>query len=805
MGNGGRGEGGGVGGAMTRVVEYEGDESSKIYLVGEAPGANEEIEGRPFVGGAGRLLNRLLMEAGITRAECRIANVMRTRPPSNDFGYFYEDRQRRFPKAELLEGIEYLKRDIVRCNPNVVVALGNEALRALTGESGITNWRGSILFSREVSCKVVPTLHPANLLRSWNNIPLVMFDFRRIRKESETPDYNLRERKFILRPSFETLIDELRKLWTAERLSFDVETDDLGNITALALAPNAWEALSIPFTNSTGAPYWRVGEEEAIWKMIKTIMEDEKVGKIAQNAQFDILMFRTNPFHIHVRGLVLDTMCAHHTVYPELAASEKETISGKMKSKIGGGKSLGLLCSIYTRQPYYKHWGKSGNDETFWRYNCMDACVTFECAEVIEKEMKEFGVFDFYHKFVHPLIPILVEMQLRGVKLDQDVRVKAMETYEKETEELQGKLNAVVGYAINVMAPAQLKKLLYEELNLPTQYKKGTASVTTDEEALQELATKFPSPIFELILRIRGNRKLIGTYLNDEGRPDGRMRCSYVIGGTETGRLSSRQSVFGTGTNLQNVPPGICRKMFVADDGKVMLQADLSQAEARVVAYLAEEPRMIEVFEMGKDIHQLTADSLPVDFVPKGTAYENVDNPRRLFAKKHVHAFNYGEGEMAFAKRALIRRDIARTIRDKYLDSFPMIRSWHYKVQSHLRRTRTMVTPLGRKRTFFGMWGEQLFREAYAFVPQSTVADLLNLAMIRFARMIDKNAIVGGTEILLHIHDAFISQVIENRVKNVVAFLQEAFDIPLYVNGRTFKIPIDVKVGRSWGEMEKMK
>lgn len=791
------------------MVEFDGPKNAKIYICGEAPGSTEEMEGKPFCGGAGRLLNRLLMEAGLVRGECRVGNVMRVRPPNNDFSHFYVDRQKHIPKQELVDGIEYLKEDIRRCNPNVVVALGNEALRALTGERGITNWRGSILFNKEIGCKIIPTIHPAALLRSWNNIPLVMFDFKRIREESKSPEYSLRNREFILRPLYETLMYELSRLKKVKKISFDVETDEDGHITVIALAPDPWHALSIPFTNSSGAPYWRLEEEIEIWKQVKEIMEDEEIGKIAQNAQFDIIMMLINPYHTHVKGLVFDTMCGHHTVYPEMAASEEESPGGKRKHSIGGGKSLGLLCSIYTRQPYYKHWGKSGTDEIFWRYNCMDACVTYECADVIEKEMKEFGVFGFYYKLVHPLIPILLEMQMRGVLIDQSVRMSAMEMYEKETVELEEKLSGAVGRIVNVMSPKQLKDLLYVELNLPPQYKKGTTQLTTNEEALENLANKFNSPIFDLILGIRQNRKLIGTYLNDAGGDDGRMRCSYVIGGTETGRLSSRQSVFRSGTNLQNIPPGVCRRMFVADEGKVFIEADLSQAEARVVAYLSEEERMIEIFEKGGDIHQLTADSLPTSFMPSGSAYENVPNPRRLFAKKHVHAFNYGEGEWTFARRAQIDRKTAGAIRDRYFDMFPRIKAWHLSIQSRLGKSRTMTTPMGRKRTFFGLWGDQLFRKAYAFVPQSTVADVLNLALIRLDSLTNsgKYTTFAKPEPMLQIHDAFVVQCGNDitSIDQTILIIREVFNIPIYINGKTLTMPIDIKVGKNWDEMEKIK
>jgi DNA polymerase-1 len=384
---------------------------------------------------------------------------------------------------------------------------------------------------------------------------------------------------------------------------------------------------------------------------------------------------------------------------------------------------------------------------------------------------------------------------------------------EADAVRLQSELNSLVKREVDVMSAKQMKELLYEEMNLAPQYKKrkdGKTTLTADEEAIEKLARQNPSlsPIFDKVLGIRKDRKILGTYIENLFGEDGRARCSYIIGGddegvggTETGRLSSRESIFGTGTNLQNVPPGNCRKMFVPDEGRVFVEPDLSQAEARVVAYLAEEERMIEVFDGGGDIHQLTADSLPKDFVPSGSAYQNVSNPLRLFAKKHVHAFNYGEGTRTFAMRAGVSMATAMVIRDGYFSAFPRIVGWHYEVQAALKRSRVMSTPMGRKRTFFGRWGDELFREAYAFVPQSTVADILNLALIRFEKSVPTGC---RWELMLQVHDAFVLQCPKGEVERCMNVVRSAFDIPVYVKGRVLKIPIEVKVGENWQEMKKV-
>jgi len=734
---------------MEIVVPFEGPEHAKIYIVGEAPGKH------------------------------RIGNVMRVRPINDKFSYFYNGK---YPKPELVEGRRYLIEDIKRCNPNVVVALGNEPLVTLMGYKDIMNWRGSILWSRKAQCKVIPSIHPAALFRMWENVPLAMFDFKRVKEESESSELVIPKKNLIVKPTFAQVMDYIENFRECgKRMAFDVETTDLW-ITAIALSNNPLEAISIPFTLGNGAPYWVDSDEELIWKGLKRLMEDESVEKVAQNAQFDVLLLKLNPYHIDVRGLVLDTMCAHHTIYPELR------------------KSLAVLTSIYTRQPYYKHWSNTSDDIRFWKYNAMDAAVTLEASVAIEKELKEFGVWDFYHRLVHPLIPILMEMQLRGVKID----IPEWKKFKAETitslAELQAELCKLVGREVNVMSPKQLKKLLYRNMNLPPQYKKGTARITTDEDALKKLAVRYPSRLFDLILDIRGKRKVLSTYIENLFGEDGRARSSYIIGGdnegvggTETGRLSSRESIFGTGTNLQNIPKGSCRRMFIADEGKVFIESDLSQAEVRVVAYLSEETKLIDLFTKGGDIHTQNAAWIFDKQV------EEVKKEEREMAKRLVHASNYGIGPRTFAHYAGIGEREAKRLLEKYFTTFPRIRSWHYEVQSHLKKNRTLVTPLGRKRTFFDRWGESLFREAYAYIPQSTVGDVLNLALIKLKEKFP------DLEVMLQIHDAFVIQVPKETVGMWVSRVNEAFNIPLNIRGRTLIIPVKHKVGKNWDEMVEYK
>ena len=770
---------------MSRLVDYEGPTNHPaIYLVGEAPGETEEYEGKPFVGGSGRILDKLLIDSGIYRKDCRIANVMRVRPPANNFAHFYVDKQCHIPKPELEEGRRYLIEDIKKCSPTVVVCMGNEALLTLFHHRGITDWRGSILWHRTLGVKVIPTIHPAMVMRMWEYLPLALFDFKRIKEESKFPEVRKVQRDFKTMPTFEEVSAWCTKLQNSKRICFDIETSPttIPRLTAVGFADSPYSAICIPFTYAKGEqviPYWASVEEElAVMRMIKEVLECEN-EKIAQNAQFDCTVLQVNVPGITVNNLVLDTMCGFHTLYPELP------------------KSLATLCSIYTLQPYYKDM-RTGVQEEFWKYNCLDTTVTFECAIQIEQELKEFGMWEFYNKYVHPLIPILTQLQIEGVKIDVPKLESAKTQLEGEALELQGKLNAAAGKDINVMSPKQLKEFLYGDLGLPPKYKRGENKETVNEEALEKLSQTHPSPIFELILGIRRRRKLVGTYLQGLAGPDGRARCSYLIGGdkdgvggTETGRLSSRESIFGTGTNLQNIPKGICREVFVAEPGLVFVEADLSQAEARVVAYLSEEERLISLFERGGDIHKQNASWI------FGVSIEEVTKEQRETAKSLVHASNYGIGPVTFAHHAGVSVGESKQLLAKYFDTFPRVRSWQLGIQSHLSKSRILVTPLGRKRMFFARWGDDLFRQAYAFVPQSTVSDILNLALIKFG-------IEWGAKPRLQVHDAFVVECREDSVEDCIKEIRMCFDIPIPIKGRVCRIPIEIKVGRNWQELKKV-
>lgn len=759
---------------MYMRVRPVGPKDARIAIVGEAPGREEDSAGIPFVGSAGRLLTQMLRKAGIDRSQCFVTNVVQHRPPNNDFQRKYYLGSR--PTRELLEERERLVRELAEVRPNLVIALGNEALRALTADActSISKWRGSVLEARPepgVCFKVLPTYHPALVLRQWSFFPIVEFDLRKAAKEAEYPEVRRKERTLLTAPTLSEVEQFCDMCRSSPYLAFDIETigQKSGRVTidCIGLAPRDDLAMCIPISMPDGTPCWNADDEAQVWRLVAGVLGDRAVKKIAQNGQYDILILGRHG--VRVENFWLDTMNAFHCVYAELP------------------KGLDFLCSVFTDVPYYKDMVRDDR----WRYNALDAVVTYEAAFEILREMQEFGVDTFYFTHVHPLLGIYIDVHERGVRIDLQRREQAAAELRAKLEQSTAQLEALVGHPLNVNSPKQMKQWLYEELKLPAQYNRKTGAVTSDEDALKTLAARFDNPAFKLVLDIRETRKLLSTYLEMPLDADGRARTTYLVCGTETGRLASRTSVDGTGGNLQNVPHGICRQVFVPDPGHVFVGADLSQAEARVVAYLAGEESMIRVFEEGGDIHKKNASII------FRKAVDVVTPEERQLAKRLVHASNYGLGPRQFAKLVGIRESDAKVLQNKYFEAFPRIRIWQQAIQQHLKRSRVLENPFGRKRIFFGRWGDDLFREAYAYIPQSTVADVLHRATRNiYARL------PQGANIVLQVHDALVVQCPTELVEPVTAIIKEELEAPFVIQTpsgpRTMSIPSEVKVGDNW-------
>lgn len=353
--------------------------SPRIAIVGEAPGEEEEKIGIPFVGKSGNLLTTMLRRVGIERRDCYLTNVFLERPQFNNLEYWCgtktevnalwagSGRAGRYPygpitkskekksplylKPDRLDVLDRLKEELGKLKPNLVLALGNVASWALLSSSGITSFRGTLAHSTLVEgVKVLPTYHPAAILRQWELFPIALADFDKAKRTCHTPILEFPRRQLWLEPSLEDLevfYDQFIKPSSA--IAIDVETK-ARQITCIGFAPSPSAAVVIPFWNIHGTTrpdhnphYWQsAAEEVAALHYVKRVL-DLPVRKVFQNGLYDI-QYIWKTWGMPVRGTIEDTMIIHHALQPELS------------------KGLGFLGSLYTDEPSWKHMRKRKSD-----------------------------------------------------------------------------------------------------------------------------------------------------------------------------------------------------------------------------------------------------------------------------------------------------------------------------------------------------------------------------------------------------------------------------------------------------------
>lgn len=823
----------------------QGDRKAKIVLVGEAPGDTEMATGVPFSGSSGELLNKMLSNAGILRSECFVTNLCHIQPQGkkkNDFDWFVTPEGLPY----LTHGVFQLKKDLEEIRPNVIVALGAQPLRVLTQKIGIDKYRGSILPSTLVpGLKVIATYHPAFIIRSWDYKAVAELDLGRVRSDSYSPDIAYPARELYLHTSGITRrvgVDWVHseegynrqaiiaEMLMAQWLAIDIECYERPDGT--------WQLACVGFSDRPDRSLVIANLSASDFQDIKLLCESEGPDKVLQNGQFDTSVLAKEGIHVRGYGEVLrdrqgsiirvrgwDTMYAQHALYPECAGSEEETTKlhkGTRKSA-AIKKGLGFLTSTNTREPFYKDdgklWKEEGDVRLFWRYNALDAAVTREIRDVQEGDLTAFGTL---HTFQHEmsLVRTLMDCTNRGFRVDLDLRQRMRAELDQEISNLQVFLDSGAGRHINVFSNGingDVGKLVYGTLGLPVKRNRDSGNPTLDKNALADLAEKHPNPLLRCILSIRERRKIVETYLETPLGTDGRLRCLFDPSGTRTGRLSSRSSLDDSGQNLQNQPLKV-RRYFISDPGKIFIYRDFSQAEARVVAYLARCQYLIDIFEdPDRDIHKENAQRI------FGIPIADVTHEQRFIAKKGVHSANYGVGAEKSALFAnaeardtwgkpgtgiIVSTSDMRRVLDTYFMLAPEIKGvfWH-EVRQELNRTRTLTTLFGRKRTFFGRWeasdDSKFLNAAYSYKPQGTVGELCTRAMVEIDYLFQHENLPA--QLMVNVHDSLLAQCDDNpsTVEEVAHTMEQGMRIPIECFGRTFYIPTDCKVGYNWADRGK--
>lgn len=810
--------------------------SATLMVVGEAPGKHEDERRQCFVGPSGELLDELLVNAGSGLNQVYKTNVVKVRPPQNDLerlhetGYKIEDF---FPL--LLNEINTIK-------PNCILAVGSLACKILTGKEGIISWRGSVLSEINTGIKTIPTIHPAALfdrnygkesgqgMFSWRQKSHIQFDVIRAVEQSRTPNFPDNFRNIEIIKNSLQLYNFFKQYKDYDKVYVDTEVYK-SLLVCIGFAYTPTHGCSVPLIhlqaneNHKGIP---LNDLVDIWEIVSDILADKRIGKAGQNFKADKVYWLENTGFV-VNNFVDDGMFKMHTLSPELP------------------KSLAFQTSIFTYQPYYKNEGKEYNPrkdniDNLLRYNAMDCLVNCECILEMDKDIAELGLKEFYDEFVMGMYPIYEKIEKRGWLTDKEKKKELSAHYGELIKLEEARLASLllmfdIEYELNYDSPKQVFKCLYEHLRLPQR--KDTTDKTLTALMNNAVKNQYKKQIIKSILSCRSLNKLKTVYVDFKEDKDGRVRCCYNQVGTETGRTSTsiikkplRSSQWGV--PFQTIPRpdefgGRVREQFVSDSGKILFEIDQSQAEARIVALLAEDYKLLRLFDI-LDVHKLTAsfcygitsisgltlidaalnqydglvkegDESWIDF----SFLNLVTDEQRQIGKNTRHGCGYDLGEEGLAIKMSISQYRAKQTMLKVHEMAPNIRGvFHESIQNALLdNNRVLMSPFGRRREFFNKWSKELFREAYAHIPQTTIGDNTKRAMKGVAK-------VDWIELLAETHDAFIAQIPENRYQECYQICKEAFEKPIDFEKCTIKrqpitIPCDVKIGYNWGQLKKYK
>lgn len=442
-------------------------------------------------------------------------------------------------------------------------------------------------------------------------------------------------------------------------------------------------------------------------------------------------------------------------------------------------------------------------------YNALDCAVTLEVLQAIKPQLSQLGRAKY--EFSKDLQAPCLEMKLRGTLIDEVERQRVIIAYTKDANFLEANLQRILldglGIELNHRSHIQLKKLFYEVLKLPPIRKrnsKGQIAPTVNRDALEKLEQHFDAqPIVSHILALRDIEKKISA-LKTEVDPDGRMRTSYNIAGTNTGRLSSSMNDFGRGGNLQNLEERL-RRIFIADTGMKFAYIDLEQAESRLVGAICWNlfhiGTYLDACESG-DLHttvcKMTNPQLPWTGDPKHDKDVAEQPYYRQHSYRHMnkvlgHGSNYLGTPPTMEKHTKIPQRVIGEFQGKYFGAFPEIPMWHAWVETEIRDVGKLVSLMGRERSFFGRRNDPTtIREAVAFDPQGSVADILNTGMLNVWR-------AGVCQLLMQVHDAILIQYPEDSEDEIVPEVLELIKVKVELkHARTLLIPADAKTGWNW-------
>ena len=819
---------------MLPYVKGHGNNHPKLVIVGESPSPGETAAFQATKNW--RVFYELLRDAGIHPQDVWFTYTCK---------HYVEPSPKKGRKIPFLvraknagidmdEQVSNLAIEINSLSPNCVLALGNTALWATTGKSGIGDYRGSILPG--IGGKVVATYDPRGLniwesgefVGYWNR-HIILFDMMRALKQSYFNGINRPARSLQICRSSGQLRDFLDRHKEFSKPANDIEARGSGLPFCNGFSFRPSEGITVPFWNKGEIENLLTipdGEMVQMWLLMNYIYTHHEI--VGQNFKYDedkIVRLGFKP-----RKLVSDTMMKMFAISPELPLG------------------LGFMTSIYTEEPFYKNEGMyEGSVEDLMIGCARDACVTKEIDLALEPELEALGMSKFYYNYLMELHSMYLGVENEGFYIDNEVRDKLFRKYIAWSEKLAYELYSIVGAVINVNSPKQVAVLLYDTFGISNR------GGGTGEEEITDILNRQTLKLdggqrraLEIILEKRRVEKTLGHYLAAMPDFDGKMKTTYFLC-LETGRTSTGQqdppirpeieirdgenkkkkkvmgTAFQTITKHGDIGADV-REQYIPEKGHVFIQVDSAQAEARVVFLLANDEDALYKIDH-HDYHALTASwffgGTEDDYSKKKLGYEH---PIRFVGKTLRHAGHLG----ATKKRAAISVNtdarkfkidikITESFADAALKKFhanqPSIQKvFQAGIQEALKRDKRYLTaglpygidsPCGGKRQFLERWDDELFRQSYSYIPQRSVSDNTKSAALRFRKREPKLA-----RLILEAHDGLLYMVPEREVDYVAPIIKEEMERPISfercsIPRRDLVIPCEVEVGYNYKNLDK--
>ncbi|PWS32420.1 DNA polymerase I [Pedobacter paludis] len=588
------------------------------------------------------------------------------------------------------------------------------------------------------------------------------------------------EHNYQLIETAEQRADLIKLLLTQDRISFDTETTgtdaNMADLVGLSFCIKPGEGYYIP------VPAERE-QAQAIVDEFKVVLENEKIDKIGQNTKYDILVFKW--YGLQVRGKIFDTMLAHYLIDPDT----RHGMDVLSENYLG-----------YSPISITKLIGPKGKNQGTMRdvpvtdvvdYAAEDADVTLQLANIFEPKLKELNAAKLAEEIENPLVYVLADIEKEGVRID----IETLQAYSKEleTEIIKFEQNVYdkAGIKFNLASPKQLGEVLFDKLQLDPKAKKTkTGQYQTGEDVLTALAHK--SDIVQDILDFRQLQKLKSTYVDAlplmVNSKTGRVHTSYNQAVAATGRLSSNNP------NLQNIPIRSergreVRKAFIArDEDHILLSADYSQIELRIIADISKEENMLDAFSKGIDIHTATAAKV------YGISIEEVDGTQRRNAKAVNFGIIYGQSAFGLSQNLGIPRKEAAEIIEQYFTQYPGIKRYMSDTMNFARENGFVETIMGRRRYLRDINSANQTvrgfaeRNAINAPIQGSAADMIKIAMINIHK--DMKAQNLKSTMTMQVHDELVFDVLKTEKEIMKAIIQDRMP-----NAIKTTVPIVVEIG----------